>query len=112
MKIITDGGGVLARKRPPTHPGGILKRHHLEPLSWSVSRAAAALGVSRKTLSKIVNERGAVTPEMALRLSKAFHTTPQLWLNLQQTYDLWHAVHDSSAWRGAQEVAGARAAAL
>jgi addiction module HigA family antidote len=93
---------MLARKRPPTHPGGILKRHHLEPLALSVSRVAEALGVSRKTLSKIVNERGAVTPEMALRLSKAFHTTPQLWLNLQQNYDLWHAIHDSTAWQGAK----------
>jgi len=49
------------------------------------------LGVSRKTISKLINERGSVTPEMALRLSRAFKTTPQLWLNLQQNYDLWHA---------------------
>jgi addiction module HigA family antidote len=96
---------MKAHKRPPTHPGGIIKRHHLEPLSLSVSEAAAALGVSRKTLSKIVNERGAVTPEMALRLGKAFQTTPQLWLNLQQKYDLWHAEHDSRAWRSARAVA-------
>lgn len=96
---------MRARQRPPTHPGGIIKRHHLEPLSLSVSAAAAALGVSRKTLSKIVNERGAVTPEMALRLAKAFHTTPQLWLNLQQKYDLWHAQHDSTAWQAAQAIA-------
>ncbi|MBI4061896.1 MAG: HigA family addiction module antidote protein [Elusimicrobia bacterium] len=95
---------MSVRTRPPTHPGGIIKRHYLEPLSLSVSRAAAALGVSRKTLSKIVNERGAVTPEMALRLSKAFHTTPQLWLNLQQHYDLWHAMHDSTAWQGARVI--------
>ncbi len=93
---------MRARNRPPTHPGGIIKRHYLEPLDLPVSQAAAALGVSRKTLSKIVNERGAVTPEMSLRLAKAFYTTPQLWLNLQQTYDLWHATHDSTAWQGAQ----------
>jgi addiction module HigA family antidote len=74
-------------------------------LSLSVSTAAQALGVSRKTLSKIVNERGAVTPEMALRLAKAFHTTPQLWLNMQQTHDLWHATHDSTAWQGARVLA-------
>lgn len=96
---------MRTRTRPPTHPGGIIKRHYLEPLSLSVSAAAAALGVSRKTLSKIVNERGAVTPEMALRLSKAFHTTPQVWLNLQQYYDLWHATHDSTAWQGARVIA-------
>ncbi|MEW6229676.1 MAG: HigA family addiction module antitoxin [Bacillota bacterium] len=95
---------MRTRTRPPTHPGGILKRHYLEPLSLSVSTVAEALGVSRKTLSKIVNERGAVTPEMALRLSKAFHTTPQVWLNMQQSYDLWHATHDSTAWQGAKVI--------
>lgn len=93
------------QKRPPTHPGGILKRHYLEPLSLNVAQVAKALGVSRKTLSKIVNERGAVTPDMALRLSKAFKTTPELWLNLQQNYDLWHAYHGSRSWMTAHEVA-------
>lgn len=87
------------RTRPPTHPGGILKRHYLEPLRIGISQAATALGVSRKTLSKIVNERGAVTPEMALRLARAFNTTPELWLNLQQNYDLWQAAHCSEDWR-------------
>lgn len=99
------------RTRPPTHPGRIIKHHYLEPLSLSVSRAAAALGVSRKTLSKIVNERGAVTSEMALRLSKAFNTTPELWLNLQQFYDLWHAERDSKAWQGARVLSRAPASA-
>ena len=79
---------MRARKRVPTHPGGILKRQYLEPLSLTVSELAVTLGVSRKTLSKIVNERGDVTPDMALRLSKAFNTTPELWLNLQVDYDL------------------------
>jgi addiction module HigA family antidote len=88
------------RTRPPTHPGGILKRHYLEPLGIDITHAALALGVSRKTLSKIVNERGAITPDMALRLAQAFQTTPELWLNLQRTYDLWHAAHDSEGWRG------------
>ena len=74
-------------KRLPTHPGGILKRQYLEPMELNVAQVADALKVSRKTLSKIVNERGAVTPDMALRLSRAFSTTPELWLNLQQTYD-------------------------
>lgn len=94
-----------SQKRPPTHPGGILKRHYLEPLSLSVAEAAKALGVSRKTLSKIVNEGGAVTPDMALRLSKAFHTTPELWLNLQQHYDLWHATYESRSWKAAHAIA-------
>jgi addiction module HigA family antidote len=77
--------------RAPTHPGGILGRLYLEPLGLSTVALSKAIGVSRKTISKLVNERGAITPEMALRLSIAFNTTPQLWLNLQQNYDLWSA---------------------
>ena len=77
----------------------ILKRQYLEPLGLGIARAALALGVSRKTLSKILHERGAVTPDMALRLARAFQTTPELWLNLQRNYDLWQAAHQSEAWR-------------
>ncbi len=86
------------RKRPPVHPGRILKDHYLIPMSISISDLAKILGVSRKTISKIVNERGAITPDMALRLSRAFNTTPNLWLGLQEEYDLWHAAHDSKDW--------------
>jgi addiction module HigA family antidote len=88
-----------ARTRPPAHPGGILKRHYLEPVGIGTSQVVLALGASRKTLSKIVNERGAVTPGMALRLARAFKTTPDLWLNLQRNYDVWHATHHSERWR-------------
>lgn len=91
--------------RTPTHPGGILKRHYMESLSLTVSEVAIILGVTRKTLSKIVNERGAVTPDMALRLSKAFQTTPELWLNLQRNYDLWQASHKSDDWKMVEAVA-------
>jgi antitoxin HigA-1 len=56
---------------------------------------SAILGVSRKTLSKIINERGSITPDMALRLSRAFDTTADLWMNLQKNYDLWLAEHTS-----------------
>jgi addiction module HigA family antidote len=96
---------MRTRKRPPTHPGGILKRHYMEPLSLTVSELAEILGVSRKTLSKIVNEHGSVTPDMALRLSKAFKTTPELWLNLQQNYDLWQAFHVSADWKMVEAIA-------
>ncbi|RJO61640.1 addiction module antidote protein, HigA family [candidate division WS5 bacterium] len=96
---------MRARKRPPTHPGGILRRHYMEPLSLTVSELAEVLGVSRKTLSKIVNERGSVTPDMALRLSKAFKTTPELWLNIQQNYDLWHASQESKDWKTVEAIA-------
>jgi len=93
------------RKRPPTHPGGILKRQYIEPLSLTISELADTLGVSRKTLSKIVNERGSITPDMALRLSKAFKTTPELWMNLQQSYDLWQAFHNSDDWKMIEAIA-------
>ena len=93
------------RKRPPTHPGGILKRQYIEPLSLTISELANTLGISRKTLSKIVNEHGSITPDMALRLSKAFRTTPELWLNLQQNYDLWQASHKSDDWKMIEAIA-------
>ena len=86
------------RKRKPTHPGGILKRQYVEPLSLTITELANDLNISRKTLSKIINENGSVTPDMALRLSKAFNTSAQLWLNLQSNYDLWVAAHKSKDW--------------
>ena len=95
---------MRARRRPPTHPGRILREDYLEPLSLSVTKLAAYLDVSRKTVSKIVNERGTVTPDMALRLSRTFRTTPALWLNLQKEYDLWHAEYESKDWRKARTV--------
>jgi addiction module HigA family antidote len=73
----------------PPHPGEVLKELCLEPLGLSVTRAAEALGVSRKTLSAILNGRAGISPEMALRLSKAFGTSPESWLNQQMHYDLW-----------------------
>ena len=91
------------RKRQPSHPGAILREHHLEPMELSITEASKKLGVSRKTLSKLVNERGAVTSEMALRLSRAFGTSPQLWLNLQQAYDLWEAERETE-WRQVAEI--------
>jgi addiction module HigA family antidote len=96
---------MRTKKRPPTHPGGILKRHYMEPLSLTVSELAEILGVSRKTLSRIINERSSITPDMALRLSKAFKTTPELWLNLQQNFDLWQASHKSAEWKTVESIA-------
>jgi len=85
--------------RRPTHPGTIIKEDYLLPLSLTVKDMADTLGVSRKTLSKIINERGAITPDMALRLSRAFDTTPDLWLDLQKNYDLWNAENASKEWQ-------------
>jgi addiction module HigA family antidote len=75
----------------PPHPGEILRSLCLEPLGLSVTDAAAALGVSRKTLSAILNGRAGISPEMAVRLSIAFDTTAESWLNQQTQFDLWHA---------------------
>ena len=79
----------------PPHPGEIIRDLCLEPLGLSVTDAAEALGVSRKTLSSILNGRSGISPEMALRLSKAFNTSPESWLNQQVQYDLWHAKKES-----------------
>jgi antitoxin HigA-1 len=75
----------------PPHPGEILKELCLEPLGLTVTRAAEALGVSRKTLSAILNGRAGISPEMAIRLSMAFDTSAESWLNQQTQYDLWLA---------------------
>ena len=75
----------------PPHPGEVLKALCLEPLQLTVTRAARWLGVSRKTLSAILNGRSGITPEMAIRLSIAFDTSAESWLNQQLQYDLWHA---------------------
>ena len=75
----------------PPHPGEILQGLWLDPMGISITAAAQALGVSRKTLSKIINGRGALTPEMAVRLSIAFDTTAESWMNQQVQYDLWQA---------------------
>ncbi len=83
----------------PPHPGEIIKEAYLEPLSLTVTEAAKALKVTRKTLSVIINGRAGISPAMAIRLSKAFHTTPQLWLNVQQSYDLWHAQKETDVSR-------------
>jgi len=73
----------------PPHPGEIIKELCLEPLGLTVTRAAEALGVSRKTLSAIVNGQAGISPEMAIRLSMAFDTSAESWLNQQAQYDLW-----------------------
>ncbi len=93
------------RNRPPTHPGRILKELYLGPLGISNTGLAEILGVSRKAVSSIVNERKAITPEMALRLSRAFtNTTPESWLNLQRNYDLWHTAHNTHDWKNVQPI--------
>lgn len=73
----------------PLHPGEIIRELCFEPLALSITEAAKALGISRKMLSQVVNGKAGITPNLAVRLAKAFNTTPESWLNLQTHYDLW-----------------------
>ena len=94
---------MRAKNRPPAHPGRILRNLYLSPLGISNTKLAETLGVSRKAISHIVNERKSVTPEMALRLSRAFsNTSPEFWLNLQRNYDLWHTIRNAQDWQDVQ----------
>ncbi len=75
----------------PPHPGLIIKELCIEPLNLTVTDTAKALGVSRKTLSSIINGKAGISPEMAIRLSIAFNTSSESWVNQQSQYDLWQA---------------------
>jgi antitoxin HigA-1 len=77
----------MTMKNPP-HPGEIIRGLCLEPLGLTVTQAAQGLGVTRKTLSMLVNGRAGISPEMAVRLSQAFGRSPESWLQLQVQYDL------------------------
>lgn len=88
MRIATERN--LKMHNPP-HPGEVIKALCLEPLGLTITDAARSLGVSRKTLSGILNGRAGISPEMAVRLSIAFGTSAESWMNQQVQYDLWHA---------------------
>ena len=93
------------RKRCPAHPGRILRNLYLTPLRITNTEFAKIIGVSRKAISSIVNEHKSVTPEMALRLSRAFpNSSPESWLNLQKSYDLWFAAHKTNEWESIQPI--------
>ena len=78
-------------KRKPTHPGAVLLEDVIKPLNLTVTDAAKMLGVSRKALSELVNEKAALSPDMALRIAKATNTSPESWMNMQQKLTLWEA---------------------
>ena len=75
----------------PPHPGEIIKELCLDPLGISITAAAEGLGISRKTLSSIINGHAGISPEVAIRLSIAFDTSAESWLNQQTHFDLWQA---------------------
>lgn len=74
--------------KSPTHPGDLIKRRVLPAVGLSVTQAAGRLGVTRQTLNNLVNRKSGVSPEMAMRLSLAFGSTPEFWLAMQTNYDL------------------------
>jgi addiction module HigA family antidote len=77
----------MPMKNPP-HPGRSIQIDCLEPLGLTITEGAVVLGVARSTLSRVINGQSAITPEMAIRLAKAFGSTPETWLKMQQAYDL------------------------
>lgn len=83
----------------PPHPGEHIAEDYLAPLKLSVTRAAAALGVSRKALSELVNGKSGISADMAVRLAKVFGTEADFWIRLQSQYDLWHATQRMKKWR-------------
>jgi addiction module HigA family antidote len=87
----------MPRMRNPPHPGDVIKELCLDPLGLTVTAAAEGLGVSRRTLSALLNGHAGISPEMAIRLSKAFGRSPESWLQLQLQYDLWQAEQRSAA---------------
>jgi addiction module HigA family antidote len=84
---------------PPPHPGLILKKDFIDPLGISVTELSAKLGVSRNTLSSIINRRSGISADMALRFSRAFKNQPEFWLKLKFAYELWEAKQFDSGWR-------------
>ena len=81
--------GIMKRK--PTHPGEMLREDFLPDFGLTVSRLAEAVGVSRQSINELLRERRAISPEMALRLSRFFGNSPEFWLNAQRAVDLWEA---------------------
>src|SRR5579859_6326861 len=78
----------------PVHPGRIVRHDCLEPLDLSVTEGAKILGVTRQALNNVVNGKSGISPEMAIRLAKAFGSTPETWLRMQVAYDLANARKD------------------
>jgi len=77
----------MPMKNPP-HPGRIVRQDCIEPLGLTVTGAAKALGITRQALNNLVNGKAGISPEMAVRISKAFGGSPEMWLRLQANYDL------------------------
>lgn len=80
----------MLSERKPSHPGEILRKDVIEPLNLTVTEAAERLGITRKTLSALLNCRAGMSPEMAIRVGRATGTSPESWLFMQAKLDLWN----------------------
>ena len=87
----------MTHRRKPTHPGEVLREDVINPLGITVTEAAKRLGVTRKTLSALINCKASMSPEMAVRIGKATKTSPESWLFMQAKLDLWFAVNSQNA---------------
>ena len=87
----------MSRMHAPPHPGRSIKDACLDPLGLTVTEGARVLGVTRATLSNLINGRAGVSPAMAIRLAKAFGGSPETWLKLQMQYDLAQALKHEAA---------------
>jgi antitoxin HigA-1 len=79
----------------PPHVGEILREMYLEPSNISVTEAAKRLGVSRQAISRLINEKAGISADMAIRLAKAFGTSPEYWMNMEKQYELWQAMSEN-----------------
>ena len=85
---------MLPKYRAPTHPGKILEEEFLKPMGISQTALAKHLGWSHAKINEIINEKRGMTPEVALSLADVLKTSPDLWMNLQNSYDLWYAMQE------------------
>ena len=97
------------RMKKPPHPGRIVRQECIEPLGLTITEAAERLGVTRQALNNLVNEKAGISPEMSIRLSKAFGSSAEVWLGLQMEYDLAQAEKDAGKIK-VQRITGPRAA--
>ena len=86
---------ITSREIPPTHPGEMLREDFMTDYNLTTTGLAEKLGVSRQTVNELLLERRAVSPSMALRLSRLFGNTPEFWLNAQRAVDLWNAIREN-----------------
>jgi addiction module HigA family antidote len=85
----------MISKRKPTHPGEVLREDVIRPLGLTITEAARRLGISRKTLSALINCKATLSPDMALRIAQATNTSPESWMYMQAKLNLWNASQSS-----------------